>query len=207
MKIKLRGITIDPQKEPVKLIFETRQEIENISSSQESFTSEDEGSTGSVEHLLFSENFGETSENEDTGDIQDLSWKDRWIRSVAEFENYKKRIDRERADLSATARRSLSAINFLLEVESDLSQAKNSLTEDHFSGLRLIYEKLIKNLSSIGIEEISTESYDPDLHEVVAMNESGKSKIETVISKGWTMDEKPLRYPKVILNTNVTENE
>jgi len=201
MKIKLRGITIDPEKEPVKMIFESGDEIENIFPEKEKTENQER-----VEYLLYSENFS-TLEEDEPQEIEDLAWKDRWIRSVAEFENYKKRIERERSELSGTARRALSSINYLLELENDLWQAQKTLTEEQYSGIKLIHEKIQKNLSSIGIEEIQTESYDPDLHEVIAMNESGKDKIETVFSKGWTMDGKPLKYPQVILNKNVLENE
>jgi hypothetical protein len=54
-------------------------------------------------------------------------------------------------------------------------------------------------LKNHGIEPIQTETYDEDLHEVISILKIGESKIVDVVNKGYTLDGKPFRYPKIIL--------
>ena len=54
-------------------------------------------------------------------------------------------------------------------------------------------------MKSNGIEQIQTLSYDEDLHEVISVLDIGESKIIEVVSKGYTIDGKPFRFPKIVL--------
>jgi molecular chaperone GrpE (heat shock protein) len=54
-------------------------------------------------------------------------------------------------------------------------------------------------LKSQGVEVIQTETYDDEIHEVISVMEIGESKIIDVISKGYSLNGKPFRYPKIIL--------
>jgi len=67
-------------------------------------------------------------------------------------------------------------------------------------GLNIILSKVTNFLKSQGIEEIQTEKYDSDLHEVISVIETGEEKIVDVVSKGYTIDGKPFRYPKIVLS-------
>ena len=64
----------------------------------------------------------------------------------------------------------------------------------------MILNKVHTFLKSQGIEEIQTESYDSDLHEVVSVLETGEEKVIDVVSKGYSINGKPFRYPKIILS-------
>ena len=55
-------------------------------------------------------------------------------------------------------------------------------------------------MKSNGAEEIDTEIYNPDLHDVITVIETGEEKVLEVLSKGWTIDGKPFKYPKVVLS-------
>ena len=67
-------------------------------------------------------------------------------------------------------------------------------------GLNLILNKVHTSLKSQGIEEIQTDEYDSDLHEVISIIETGESKIIDIVSKGYKINGKPFRYPKIILS-------
>jgi molecular chaperone GrpE len=89
-------------------------------------------------------------------------------------------------------------ISSILDLDNDLSLAKKNLPDSE--GLNLIFQKLTNFLKTQGIEEIQTETYDSDLHEVISVLETGENKIVDVISKGYKIGEKPFRYPKIILS-------
>lgn len=128
---------------------------------------------------------------------QDLTdWKDMYLRLYADFDNYKKRVHKDRED--ATVQVKINVLSSILDLDSDLSIAKKNIPESE--GLNLILQKVNSFLKSQGIEEIQTDSYDPDLHEVVSVLETGESKIIDVISKGYKIGDKPFRYPKIILS-------
>jgi molecular chaperone GrpE (heat shock protein) len=67
-------------------------------------------------------------------------------------------------------------------------------------GINIILNKINTFLKSQGIEEIQTDEYDPDIHEVVSVLNTGEQKIVDVVSKGYSINGKPFRYPKIILS-------
>lgn len=134
---------------------------------------------------------------ENTTPVEDeANWKDLYLRLYADFDNYKKRVIKDRED--ATVQIKINTISSILDLDNDLSLAKKNLPESE--GLNLIFQKLNNFLKSQGIEEIQTKTYDEDLHEVVSVIETGETKIIDVISKGYKIGEKPFRYPKIILS-------
>lgn len=121
--------------------------------------------------------------------------EDKYLRMLAEFDNYKKRVHKEKEDIRInTKTQMLSAI---LDIDSDLALAKKNIKEDE--GINLILNKLESFLRNQGVESIQTEKYDADLHEVISVLEIGEEKIIDVISKGYSIGGKPFRYPKIIL--------
>lgn len=121
--------------------------------------------------------------------------EDKYLRLLAEFDNYRKRVSKEKEDLKInTKTQMLSAI---LDIDSDLAIAKKNLPED--TGINLILNKLETFLKNHGVEPIQTEIYDVDLHEVISVLEIGEEKIIDVINKGYTINGRPFRYPKIIL--------
>ena len=137
----------------------------------------------------------ETIENNQKVEDQ-TDWKDLYLRLYADFDNYKKRALKDRED--STVQVKINLISSILDLDNDLSLAKKNLPESE--GLNLIFQKLNNFLKSQGIEEIQTETYDSDVHEVISVLETGESKIIDVISKGYKIGERPFRYPKIILS-------
>lgn len=118
-----------------------------------------------------------------------------YLRLAADFDNYKRRIQREKDEIRTTTKTMM--LSSILDLDSDLSIAVKQDKQN--SGLTLMVNKITKFLTQNGVESIQTETYDPDLHEVISILEIGEQKIVDVVSKGYTLNDKPFRFPKIIL--------
>jgi molecular chaperone GrpE len=115
----------------------------------------------------------------------------------ADFENYKKRVVKEKEELKNNTK--VNMLTAVLDMDNDVALAvKNIKDETTKEGVQLIAGKLETFLKSQGIETIQTDTYDDDLHEVVTVIGEGKNVID-VISKGYILAGKPFRYPKIVL--------
>ena len=98
--------------------------------------------------------------------------KDKYLRSVAEFENYKKRTLKEKAELILNG--SEKTISTILPVLDDFERALADKSDDPEAireGVRMIYNKFIKTLESLGVKKMETKDkdFDTDYHEAIAM--------------------------------------
>lgn len=125
--------------------------------------------------------------------------EDKYLRLYAEFENYKRRAQKEKEELKNKTK--VSVISSILDMDNDISIAiKNIKDPETKAGVELIAQKVEKFLSSQGIESIQTDTYDEELHEVINIVQTGESKILDVASKGYMLNGKPFRYPKIVLS-------
>lgn len=144
-----------------------------------------------------------TEETNELTPLQELSEKltqseDKYVRLYAEFDNYKRRTMKDKEELVVNTK--VKMLSSILDMDNDLSIAIKSVkSEEAKEGLGLITQKLDNFLKSQGVEIIQTETYDDELHEVISVMEIGESKIIDVISKGYSLNGKPFRYPKIIL--------
>jgi len=132
--------------------------------------------------------------------------KDKYLRSVAEFDNYRKRTLKEKAELILNGgEKSISAI---LPVIDDMERAiaNGEKTEDPTvlrEGMELIYHKMMKALEGLGVKKIETENADfnTDLHEAVAMvpgmGDDKKGKVIDCMQTGYQLNDKVIRHAKV----------
>ncbi len=132
--------------------------------------------------------------------------KDKYLRSVAEFDNYRKRTLKEKAELILNGgEKSISAI---LPVIDDMERAiaNGEKTEDPAvlrEGMELIYHKMMKALEGLGVKKIDTENADfnTDLHEAVAMvpgmGDDKKGKVIDCMQTGYQLNDKVIRHAKV----------
>lgn len=120
---------------------------------------------------------------------------EKYLRLAADFDNFKRRVQREKDEIRSTTKTMM--LSSILDLDSDLSIAVKQDKQN--SGLNLMVNKITKFLSQHGVESIQTETYDPDLHEVISVLEIGEEKVIDVVSKGYTLNEKPFRFPKIIL--------
>ena len=133
---------------------------------------------------------------------------DRNLRLMAEFDNYRKRTLKERADLIKTAGENIF-VNMLPLIDDFERALKAMETAQDVAavkeGVQLIYDKFIGFLAQNGVKEIPTENavFDVDRHEAVttfpAPSEDMKGKIMDCVTKGYTLNDKVIRYPKVVV--------
>ena len=130
--------------------------------------------------------------------------KDKYLRAVAEFDNYKKRTLKEKADLILNGgEKTISAI---LPVLDDFERALNDKTDDPKAikeGMELIYKKFVSALESLGVKKIEAKDkdFDVDYHEAVAMvpglGDDKKGKVIDCIQEGYMLNDKVIRHAKV----------
>ena len=147
-----------------------------------------------------------SSENEIQKEDQDF--KEKYIRLYSEYENYRKRTAKEKIDLITNA--SENVIKELLPILDDFERAidNNKNVEDASvlkEGFDLIYSKMHKGLINQGLKpmEANGKDFDSEIHEAItkipAPNEKLKGKVVDVIEKGYQINEKVIRYAKVVV--------
>ena len=137
-------------------------------------------------------------------EVADL--KDRLLRQMAEFDNYRKRTMKEKAEIILNG--SAGVVTDILPVIDDLERAiSNSAKSEDFNalkeGIELIYNKLMHILEQKGLQKISpkNEPFDTDFHEAIAMipapSEELKGKVLDCAIDGYKLNDKVLRHAKV----------
>ena len=132
--------------------------------------------------------------------------KDKYLRSVAEFDNYRKRTLKEKAELILNGGE--KAVQAILPVIDDMERAiengqKTDDPEVLREGMDLIYHKFMKALESLGVKKIETEGadFDTDMHEAVAMvpgmGDDKKGKVIDCLQTGYQLNDKVIRHAKV----------
>ncbi len=130
--------------------------------------------------------------------------KDQYLRSRAEFENYRKRTIKEKTELILNG--SEKAITTILPILDDFERALNDHTEDANTikdGMKLIYQKFVKTLEGMGVSKIETDNkpFDVDFHEAIAMvpgvDEDKKGKVIDCVQTGYMLHDKVIRHAKV----------
>lgn len=132
--------------------------------------------------------------------------KDKYLRSVAEFDNYRKRTMKEKAELILNG--SEKAVQAILPVIDDMERAlanaeKTDDTEVLKEGMKLIYHKTNKIMESLGVKKIETDNadFDTNFHEAVAMvpgmGDEKKGKVLDCVQTGYTLNDKVIRHAKV----------
>lgn len=133
---------------------------------------------------------------------------DSYLRLNAEFDNYRKRTLKEKAELlkSGSERVLLDVVTVVDDFQRALENIGTAEDLDAVKeGVDLIYTKFLSFLSRHGVKEIATigEVFDTDRHEalttVPAPKDEDKDKIVDCVQKGYTLDDKVIRYPKVIV--------
>ncbi len=159
---------------------------------------------------------GTTHLNEPVGEEADLEklkaelveMNDKYLRKVAEFENFKRRSAKEKIELIQTAGRDV--ITDLLNILDDCDRAQKQLdtSEDAAAikeGVMLVFTKLRNTLQARGVKAMETinQEFNPDLHdaitEIPVPNEDLKGKIVDEVMKGYYLNDKIIRHAKVVV--------
>lgn len=151
----------------------------------------------------------EKAENQDSlaeanTEIEEL--KNKYLRTVAEFENYKKRTRKEVADLILNGGE--KTVTAILPIIDDMERAIDNAgkAEDIKAleeGWELIFKKLMKTLEGLGVKKIDTDGkdFDVDYHEAVAMvpgmGDDKKGKVIDCVQAGYMLNDRVIRHAKV----------
>jgi molecular chaperone GrpE len=134
--------------------------------------------------------------------------KDKYLRKVAEFDNFRRRSAKERLELIQTAGRDV--ITEMLDVLDDCDRAQKQLegSDDMNSlkeGIMLVFTKLRNTLQARGVKPMDTinQEFNPDLHEAIteipAPTEALKGKVVDEVMKGYYLNDKIIRHAKVVV--------
>lgn len=156
------------------------------------------------------------SEPAGTSESQDLKaqladMNDKYLRLYSDFDNYRRRANKEKLELIKTA--SSAVVLSLLPVIDDMERAIKAISEAEkgegqkalAEGVELIYNKLMGTLKQHGLSEceVSGKPFDPDTAEAVAQipapEESLKGQVLEVVQKGYSLEGKVLRFAKVVV--------
>lgn len=144
-------------------------------------------------------------ESNDADKLQELGEKlaemnDKYLRLYSEYENYRKRTNVEKADLLINGSREM--MKAILPVVDDFERALAATNDE---GVMLIYNKMMKILEQKGLKVMVTkgEVFDENLHEAVtqipAADADQKGKVVDEVQKGYYLNDKVLRYAKVVV--------
>lgn len=133
--------------------------------------------------------------------------KDKYIRLYSEFENFRKRTAKEKLELIQSANEQL--IKTMLPIADDFERAGNSFPDKDdkkLAGFFLIHAKFKKALETYGVKTMETgegSDFNPDLHEAISQVPAPvpqlKGKIIDVVEKGYVLNDKVIRYAKVVV--------
>ena len=182
-----------------------------FSDSEEEITHEDQTSVNELEEnpetgqMVSEEN--EVSKLNGELEVQ----KDKYVRLFAEFDNFKRRSAKERIDLIKTAGKEV--ITSMLEVLDDCDRAEKQMNPESYQdnpeqireGVQLVFNKLRTSLQSKGLKAMDSIDTDFDVHkheaiaEVAVEDETKKGKVIDEIEKGYYLNDKLIRFAKVIV--------
>lgn len=170
------------------------EDMENVSTEQEIETGPESKSTEQAEIEKLQREVSEL--------------KDKYLRQVAEFDNFRKRTAKERLDLIQTAGKDV--IVPLLDVLDDCDRAQQQIEKsDNIAtvkeGVLLVFNKLRNTLQARGVKAMESvnQEFNPDMHEAItevpAPAEASKGKILDEVQKGYYLNDKIIRHAKVVV--------
>ena len=205
-----KDINIDEQTECQDNMTDMNENVEEQAAEQATEATDTADADDNSDNSETSGEYGEENSNEksplEEAQQQIDELKDKYLRSVAEFDNYRKRTLKEKAELILNG--SEKAIAAVLPILDDMERAiaNGEKTEDLNvlrEGMSLIYTKFQKVLESIGVKEIETADadFDTDVHEAIAMvpgmGDDKKGKVLDCVQKGCKLNDKVIRQAKV----------
>lgn len=186
---------------------EKEKEIEIEDGSVEEPILNEEENAEKSENSEYSENSDSSEEEKDpleAAQEENAKLRDQLLRTIAEFENYKKRTLKEKTELILNGGE--KAITAVLPVLDDFERAIADKNEDAAAikeGMELIFHKFVKTLEGLGVKKIETDDadFDVDYHEAIAMvpgmGDDKKGKVIDCVQTGYMLNDKVIRHAKV----------
>ena len=173
------------------------EEMENLEDRQ---TVDNEDAVNEVEP----EEMGENKDSIEALKEENSKLKDQLLRTIAEFDNFRKRTNKEKAELILNGGK--KTITDILPVLDDFERALEDKSDDPVAikeGMQMIFNKFVKTLEGMGVKKIETNEVDfnTDYHEAIAMvpgvGEDKKGKVIDCVQTGYTMNDQVIRHAKV----------
>ena len=167
--------------------------MENETTSKEDEQPESSESSEDNASETAAEDYNKKAEAEESGDAK-------YLRLMAEFQNYKKRVAKEKSDIHSYANEKI--VTELLEVldnfERALAADNSTDVEGYTQGMKLIFDQLLGVLTKSGLVEVKAlgEEFDPSMHNAVMTADSDEydsNKVCSVLQKGYTLNGKVIR--------------
>ena len=136
---------------------------------------------------------------------EEEAWRDKYLRLYAEFDNFRKRTMRERADLVRSAGRDLTEALLPVLDDFERAEAAEQDPEQMREGFQLIEQKMRGILEARGLQRMEAKGteFDTDLHEAItqipAPSEDLKGKVIDVVEPGYKLHDSVLRFAKVVV--------
>lgn len=138
-------------------------------------------------------------------DPEEEAWSMKYMRLMADFQNHKKRTEKEKSDIYAYANEKL--VTELLAVLDNFERAlaHECADESYVEGMNMIFKQLAGVLEKAGLEEIKAlgEDFDPNYHNAVMMEDNDayeSGKVTNVMQKGYMLNKKVIRPSMVMVN-------
>lgn len=194
----------NPEEEILKNEETENQQQETEAQAEETNSAENAGEEKEAE---LSEEEKAAKELEETKQALE-DYKDKYLRLSAEFDNYRKRTMKEKAELIKNG--SEKAISAILPILDDLERALQNMQKADdvkamYEGIDLIHQKFLKNLGHEGLEKMNPvgEAFDTDFHEAIALvpaqEETQKGKVLDCVQTGYKLNDKVIRHAKVVV--------
>lgn len=197
------------------MIFKKKSKMEDKATAQEQSTQEHTENINTQETEAGEEQVTEEAVAEELTELQKMQaelneMRDKNLRLVAEFDNFRKRSAKERIELIATAGKDI--VQSLLDVLDDSHRAMKQLETDNDAdsikeGARLVFNKLQHILQQKGLTamDCTGKEFDADLHEAIteipAPNDELKGRILDVVQPGYYLNDKLIRHAKVVVGS------
>lgn len=183
----------------------TEEQVEQTEAAQEQAAAEEQATAGQEEELTAEQKLEKQLE-EAQQHIEEL--KDKYLRLSAEFDNYRKRTLKEKAELIKNGGE--KTIGAVLPVLDDLERALATMQKAEdvqaiYEGVELITQKFLKVLAQEGLQKMEPvgEVFDTDFHEAIALvpapAEEQKGKVLDCVQTGYKLNDKVIRHAKVVV--------
>ena len=147
----------------------------------------------------------EAEESDKKADAEEESWNEKYVRLMADFQNYKRRTEKDKADVYAYANEKI--MTDLLQVLDNFERAlsQECSDESYAEGMNLIFKQMHEVLVKSGLEEIEAlgKEFDPNFHHAVMTDDNDEFKsgcVTTVLQKGYKLNDKVIRPAMVSVN-------
>jgi len=207
-KEKEKEIKIEEEnaEEPIlnEEVEKTSENSDNSDNSDGSENSENSDNSENSENTEKSDNTEDEKDPLEVAQEENAKLRDQLLRTIAEFDNYKKRTLKEKTELILNGGE--KTITAVLPVLDDFERAIANTNEDAKAikeGMELIFHKFVKTLEGLGVKKIDTNDadFDVDFHEAIAMvpgvGDDKKGKIIDCVQTGYTLNDKVIRHAKV----------